>query len=118
MNPTTLLAWGVAALVLLSAQAAPTENIEPAEEDFPPQTQPFVEIDQQAVTENPYQTSTELPNPDPSFEHLVQEIAREFNPNLRFQSSAVMALQEASEAYLAMVKEEDTEEDTEENTDL
>jgi histone H3/H4 len=31
---------------------------------------------------------------------LVREIAQDFKTDLRFQSSAVMALQEASEAYL------------------
>ncbi|XP_073827775.1 histone H3-like [Musca autumnalis] len=34
------------------------------------------------------------------FQHLVREIAQDFKTDLRFQSSAVMALQEASEAYL------------------
>ncbi|KAL5007280.1 hypothetical protein ScPMuIL_016086 [Solemya velum] len=33
-------------------------------------------------------------------ERLVREIAQDFKTDLRFQSSAVMALQEASEAYL------------------
>jgi len=34
------------------------------------------------------------------FQRLVCEIAQEFKTDLRFQSSAVMALQEAREAYL------------------
>ncbi|KAK2704535.1 hypothetical protein QYM36_016812 [Artemia franciscana] len=34
------------------------------------------------------------------FERLVREIAQDFKTDLRFQSSAVTALQEASEAYL------------------
>merc|ERR1712055_425214 len=34
------------------------------------------------------------------FPRLVREIAQDFKTDLRFQSSAVMALQEASEAYL------------------
>ncbi|XP_029640576.1 histone H3.3-like [Octopus sinensis] len=34
------------------------------------------------------------------FQRLVREIAQDFKTDLRFQSSAVMALQEASEAYL------------------
>ncbi|XP_077119137.1 histone H3-like [Ranitomeya variabilis] len=45
-----------------------------------------------------YQKSTELlirKGP-----RLVREIAQDFKTDLRFQSSAVMALQEASEAYL------------------
>ncbi|CAH1110660.1 unnamed protein product [Psylliodes chrysocephalus] len=35
------------------------------------------------------------------FQRLVREIAQDFKTDLRFQSSAVMALQEASEAYLS-----------------
>ena len=35
-----------------------------------------------------------------SFQRLVREIAQDFKTDLRFQSSAVMALQEAAEAYL------------------
>ncbi|TDH13502.1 hypothetical protein EPR50_G00033570 [Perca flavescens] len=35
-----------------------------------------------------------------SCQRLVREIAQDFKTDLRFQSSAVMALQEASEAYL------------------
>jgi len=34
------------------------------------------------------------------FQRLVREIAQDFKTDLRFQSSAVAALQEASEAYL------------------
>merc|ERR1712159_35396 len=34
------------------------------------------------------------------FQRLVREIAQDFKTGLRFQSSAVLALQEASEAYL------------------
>ena len=34
------------------------------------------------------------------FQRLVREIAQDFKSDLRFQSSAVMALQESSEAYL------------------
>jgi histone H3 len=35
-----------------------------------------------------------------TFQRLVREIAQNFKTDLRFQSSAVMALQEASESYL------------------
>ncbi|KAJ7983515.1 hypothetical protein DPEC_G00377320 [Dallia pectoralis] len=38
--------------------------------------------------------------PQTAFQRLVREIAQDFKTDLRFQSSAVMALQEASEAYL------------------
>jgi histone H3 len=34
------------------------------------------------------------------FQRLVREIAQDFKSDLRFQSSAVLALQEASEAYV------------------
>ncbi len=47
-----------------------------------------------------YQKSTELLIRKLPFQRLVREIAQDFKINLRFQSSAVMALQEASEAYL------------------
>ena len=47
-----------------------------------------------------YQKSTELLIRKLPFQRLVREIAQDFKSDLRFQSSAVMALQEASEAYL------------------
>jgi histone H3 len=47
-----------------------------------------------------YQKSTELLIRKLPFQRLVREIAQDFKTDLRFQGSAVMALQEASEAYL------------------
>ncbi len=47
-----------------------------------------------------YQKSTELLIKKLPFQRLVREIAQEFHKDLRFQSSAVLALQEAAEAYL------------------
>ena len=47
-----------------------------------------------------YQKSTELLIRKLPFQRLVREIAQDFKTELRFQSSAVLALQEASEAYL------------------
>ena len=47
-----------------------------------------------------YQKSTELLLRKLPFQRLVREIAQDFKSDLRFQSSAIMALQEASEAYL------------------
>ena len=47
-----------------------------------------------------YQKSTELLIRKLPFQRLVREIAQDFRTDLRFQSSAVVALQEASEAYL------------------
>eukprot|EP00834_Sanchytrium_tribonematis_P006076 NODE_417_length_7834_cov_0.489334.p5 type:complete len:139 gc:universal NODE_417_length_7834_cov_0.489334:3755-3339(-) len=47
-----------------------------------------------------YQKSTELLIRKLPFQRLVREIAQDFKTDLRFQSSAIGALQEASEAYL------------------
>ncbi|KAK2949703.1 putative histone H3.2 [Blattamonas nauphoetae] len=47
-----------------------------------------------------YQKSTELLIRKLPFQRLVREIAQEYKADLRFQSAAVAALQEASEAYL------------------
>ena len=47
-----------------------------------------------------YQKSTELLIRKLPFQRLVKEIASDFKTELRFQSSAVLALQEASESYL------------------
>ena len=47
-----------------------------------------------------YQKSTELLLKKAPFQRLVREVAQDFKTDLRFQSSAVMALQEASEAFL------------------
>lgn len=47
-----------------------------------------------------YQKSTELLIRKLPFQRLVREIAQDFNTDLRFQGSAVLALQEAAEAYL------------------
>nr|GEV45264.1 histone H3.2-like [Tanacetum cinerariifolium] len=47
-----------------------------------------------------YQKSTELLIRKLPFQRLVREIAQDFKTDMRFQSSAVAALQEASEAYL------------------
>merc|ERR1712010_376727 len=47
-----------------------------------------------------YQKSTELLIRKLPFQRLVRETAQDFKSDLRFQSTAVAALQEASEAYL------------------
>ena len=47
-----------------------------------------------------YQKSTDLLLRKLPFQRLVREIAQDFKANLRFQSTAILALQEASEAYL------------------
>nr|GEY42488.1 histone H3.2 [Tanacetum cinerariifolium] len=53
-----------------------------------------------------YQKSTELLIRKLPFQRLMREIAQDFKTDLRFQSSAVFALQEASEAYLVGVFED------------
>jgi histone H3 len=49
-----------------------------------------------------YQKSTDLLIPKLAFSRLVREIASEISSDLRFQSGALGALQEAAEAYLVM----------------
>nr|CAD1817962.1 unnamed protein product [Ananas comosus var. bracteatus] len=53
-----------------------------------------------------YQKSTELLIRKLPFQRLVREIAQDFKTDLRFQSSAVAALQEAAEAYLVALFED------------
>jgi histone H3 len=53
-----------------------------------------------------YQKSTELLIRKLPFQRLVREIAQEFKTDLRFQSSAVLALQEAGEAYMVSLFED------------
>jgi len=47
-----------------------------------------------------YQRSTDLVLRKLPFQRLVREIAQEFCKDLRFQSTAILALQESAEAYL------------------
>ena len=47
-----------------------------------------------------FQKSTDLLLKKAPFQRLVREIAQETKSELRFQSSAVMAMQEASESYM------------------
>lgn len=53
-----------------------------------------------------YQKGTELLIRKLPFQRLVREIASDFKTDLRFQSSAIAALQEASEAYLVGLMED------------
>ena len=46
-----------------------------------------------------YQKSTDLLIRKLPFQRLVREIAQDFKTDLRFQSTAILALQEASEAW-------------------
>jgi len=47
-----------------------------------------------------YQKSTEMILPYVPFSRVVREVAQDYKSDLRFQSSAMKALQEAAEAYL------------------
>jgi len=47
-----------------------------------------------------YQKSTHMLIRKLPFQRLCREIAQDFKTDLRFQSTAILALQEASEAYL------------------
>lgn len=53
-----------------------------------------------------YQKSTELLLRKLPFQRLVREIAQDFHSDLKFQSHAILALQEASEVYLVGVFED------------
>jgi histone H3 len=53
-----------------------------------------------------YQKSTELLLRKLPFQRLVREVATEFKSELRFQGSAIMALQEACEAYMVSLFED------------
>ena len=53
-----------------------------------------------------YQKSTELLIKKLPFQRVVREIAQDFNFNLRFQSSAISALQEATESYIVALFED------------
>ena len=53
-----------------------------------------------------YQRSTDLFIRKTAFQRLVREVAQDFKSNLRFQSSAILALQESAEAYLVGIFED------------
>ena len=53
-----------------------------------------------------FQKSTELLIWRMPFQRLVREIAQTYSPYLRFQSGAILALQEAAEAYLVGLLED------------
>ena len=72
---------------------APTSNGVKKPHHFRPGTVALREI-------RKYQKSTELLIRKIPFQRLVREIAQDFKTDLRFQSSAILAIQEAAEAYL------------------
>ncbi|KAL7668994.1 hypothetical protein ACOME3_009670 [Neoechinorhynchus agilis] len=53
-----------------------------------------------------YQRSTELLIKKTPFQRLVREIAQDIKPDLRFQSQAIGALQEATEAFMVRMFED------------
>jgi len=53
-----------------------------------------------------YQKSTTLLIKKLPFQRLVREVAEQFKSDLRFQSTAILALQEASEMYLVSLFED------------
>ncbi len=53
-----------------------------------------------------YQKNTDLLIRKAPFQHLVKEIATDFKSDLRMQSTALLALQEALEAYLVRLFED------------
>jgi histone H3 len=53
-----------------------------------------------------YQKSSDLLLKKLPFQRLVKEIAYDYKNDLRFQSSAILALQEAAEAYLVSLFED------------
>ncbi len=53
-----------------------------------------------------YQKSTELLIRKKSFQRLVREIAQDYKTDLRFQGMALVAMQEAAEAYLVRLFED------------
>jgi histone H3 len=53
-----------------------------------------------------YQKSTDLLVRKLPFQRLVREIAQDYKTDLRFQSSAIQAVQEAPEAYLVSLFED------------
>lgn len=83
--------------VLLDAEGIPIKGKRPHR--FRPGTVALREIRR-------YQKSTELLLRKAPFQRLVREVAQAFKSDLRFQTSAVAALQEAAEAYLIGVFED------------
>ena len=77
----------------IARKSAPTQGGMKKPHRFRPGTVALREI-------RKFQKSTDLLIRKLPFQRLVKEIASEFKTDLRFQSNAVLALQEASEAYL------------------
>ena len=82
-------------------QNAPSTSAQgtPKTRRYKPGTRALMEI-------RKFQKSTNLLIPRLPFSRVVKEIAQDFKTDLRFQSSALLALQEASEAYLTQLFED------------
>jgi histone H3 len=50
-----------------------------------------------------FQKSTDLLIRKLPFQRLMREIAQDYNTNLKFQASSILAMQEATEAYLVRI---------------
>jgi histone H3 len=84
---------------VVSRKAAPTAVGVKATHRFRPGTVALREIRR-------FQKSTKLLIPHQPFMRLVREIASDIRYDLRFQDSAIKALQEASESYLVSIFED------------
>ncbi len=87
------------------AQGKKTKS--PAEPEAPKRKKRRVRPGTKALREiRLYQKSTELLLRKLPFQRLVREIGAEFKNDIRFQSTAILALQEATEAYLVSLFED------------
>jgi len=82
----------------VARKSAPSSGVKKPHR-FRPGTQALREIRR-------YQRTTDLLIRKLPFQRLVREVASDFKADLRFQSSAILALQEASEAYLVALFED------------
>ena len=80
-------------LATKAARKQPPTDIKPKKRRYKPGTVALREI-------RKYQKGTDLLIRKRPFQRLVKEIAQDFKTDLRFQTLALEALQEASEAYL------------------
>ena len=93
MKAIFYLAMGLVFFTKAASKSAPTTGGVKKPHRYKPGTVALREI-------RKYQKSTELLIRKLPFQRLVREIAQDFKTDLRFQSHAVLALQEAAEAYL------------------
>ena len=97
--PRKNLAGGSAADVIAKAVNTTTMGVLKKAHRYRPGTVALREIRR-------FQKTTELLIRKLPFQRLVREVAQEFAAELRFQGSAVLALQEATEAYLVSLFED------------